>query len=101
MSSAPSNSESPDCTLNPSGSGRSDPLEPLTKPMTWRHGCLGAASPIAILLPFMLSLLAGPGGRVRVVCIRMLQRLGLREESFLIVPAVIIGMVTAAAAVGF
>src|SRR6186713_762244 len=49
----------------------------------------------------MLSLLAALGARLRVVCTRMLRRLGLREESFLIVPAVIIGIVTAAAAVGF
>jgi CIC family chloride channel protein len=54
-----------------------------------------------ILRGVMVSILSGLGGRTRVLSTRMLQRLGLREESFLIVPAILIGMITAAAAVGF
>ncbi|WP_428939586.1 chloride channel protein [Fontivita pretiosa] len=49
----------------------------------------------------MLVLLSGLGERLRVVCVRLLRRFGLREDSFLIVPAAIIGIVTAFAAVGF
>ncbi len=54
-----------------------------------------------ILPGFMFSILTGMGGRTRVLSTRVLERLGLREESFLIVPAILIGIVTAAAAVGF
>lgn len=54
-----------------------------------------------ILASLMVSILSGLGNRARVLCIRGLRRLGMREESFLIVPAVLIGIVTAAAAVGF
>jgi len=39
--------------------------------------------------------------RVRILSTRALSRFGFREDSFLIVVAVLIGMVTAAAAVGF
>jgi CIC family chloride channel protein len=46
-------------------------------------------------------MLSGFGERARVVSTRFLARLGLREESFLLVPAVLIGIIAAAAAVGF
>lgn len=49
----------------------------------------------------MLRLMTRLGERVRVLSTRLLRVLGLREESFLLVPAVLIGIVTAFAAVGF
>lgn len=49
----------------------------------------------------MWSVIRDAASRGRVLSIRLLQRLGLREESFLIVPAIIIGVVSAGAAVGF
>ncbi|HMB96739.1 MAG TPA: chloride channel protein, partial [Tepidisphaeraceae bacterium] len=49
----------------------------------------------------MLSTLTGLGARSRILSTRLLKRLGFTDESFLIVPAVLIGIVTAAAAVGF
>jgi CIC family chloride channel protein len=49
----------------------------------------------------MLSLLTGAGSRLRIISTRLLERFGFTDESFLIVPAVLIGMITAAAAVGF
>jgi CIC family chloride channel protein len=49
----------------------------------------------------MFSLFTGLGARSRVLATRLLQRLGLREESFLIVPAILVGIITAFAAVGF
>jgi CIC family chloride channel protein len=54
-----------------------------------------------MFLWLMYSILSGVGGRTRVLSTRVLERLGLREESFLLLPAVLIGLVTAAAAVGF
>lgn len=41
------------------------------------------------------------GGRFRILLTRLLARLGFREDSFLLLAAILIGMVTAAAAVGF
>jgi hypothetical protein len=49
----------------------------------------------------MWSILTGLGARLRVLVTRLLARLGMREDSFLIIPAVLIGVVTAFAAVGF
>lgn len=49
----------------------------------------------------MIAMLTRLGERTRVLCTKGLQRLGLREDSFFIVPAVLIGIITAAAAVGF
>jgi CIC family chloride channel protein len=49
----------------------------------------------------MWSILTGLGARVRVLLTRLLARLGMREDSFLILPAVLIGVITAFAAVGF
>jgi chloride channel protein, CIC family len=42
-----------------------------------------------------------PASRLRTSATRLLSRFGFREESFLMILAVLIGMVTAAAAVGF
>lgn len=49
----------------------------------------------------MFTALSSLGEQIRIVSSRMLQRLGLREDSFLIVPAILIGIITAMAAVGF
>jgi CIC family chloride channel protein len=49
----------------------------------------------------MWSIITGFGARARVLCTRFLARLGMREDSFLILPAVMIGVITAFAAVGF
>ena len=49
----------------------------------------------------MLQALSEPGSRLRVLAVRLLARLGLGESSFLLVLAVIVGAVTAVAAVGF
>jgi CIC family chloride channel protein len=49
----------------------------------------------------MLRSVGEPGFRVRVLMTRLLARLGLGESSFLLVLAVVIGFVSAAAAVGF
>ncbi|HEY1921385.1 MAG TPA: chloride channel protein [Tepidisphaeraceae bacterium] len=43
----------------------------------------------------------GPAARLRGIVTRALSRLGFREDSFLLILAVIVGAVTAAAAVGF
>jgi len=43
----------------------------------------------------------GSGARLRLLISRLLSRLGFREDSFLIILAVFVGVVTAAAAVGF
>jgi CIC family chloride channel protein len=45
--------------------------------------------------------LAAPGGRVRVLTTRLFARLGLGEDAFLLLLAVVIGAVTGVAAVGF
>ncbi len=42
-----------------------------------------------------------PAARFRAIVTRILSRFGFREDSFLLILAVIVGMVTAAAAVGF
>jgi chloride channel protein, CIC family len=42
-----------------------------------------------------------PAARLRVIVSRGLARLGFREDSFLLILAVVVGMITAAAAVGF
>ena len=42
-----------------------------------------------------------PAARLRGVVTRFLSRWGFKEDSFILVLAVIVGMVTAAAAVGF
>ena len=47
------------------------------------------------------TLLSDTGSRFRVLLTRLLTRLGLTEESFLLIPAVLIGIVAAAAAVAF
>jgi len=44
---------------------------------------------------------SAPGRRLRIVCSRWLGRLGFGEDSFLLVLAVFIGVITGAAAVGF
>jgi CIC family chloride channel protein len=49
----------------------------------------------------MLPALIGLATQFRIALSRLLLRLGLREDSFLLVVAVLIGLVTAAAAVGF
>jgi CIC family chloride channel protein len=49
----------------------------------------------------MFSTLTGLGARLRILSTRLLEHFGLKGESFLIVPAVMIGIITAAAAVGF
>lgn len=49
----------------------------------------------------MFSTVSGLGARSRVLLIRAMTRFGLREESFLLVPAVLIGIVTSVAAVSF
>jgi CIC family chloride channel protein len=53
------------------------------------------------MLRRMLSGLSAAGARTRILSIRALARIGLREESFLVIVAVIVGLVTAAAAVTF
>ena len=45
--------------------------------------------------------LSGAGARCRTLFTRLFARLGLREDSFLLILAVLIGIVTAGAAVGF
>lgn len=49
----------------------------------------------------MMDLLGTAASRVRVVGNRILQRLGMGEDSFQLVLAVLVGVITAAAAVGF
>lgn len=49
----------------------------------------------------MWSTVFGIGEQIRLFSTRILRRMGMREESFFIVPAVLIGVITAAAAVGF
>src|SRR6185503_20992634 len=49
----------------------------------------------------MFSRLSAAGARLRLITDRSLSRLGLGEDSFLLVIACLIGVVTAAAAVGF
>ena len=49
----------------------------------------------------MRTLLPEVGSRFRVLLTRLLHRMGLREESFLLIPAVLIGIVAAGAAVAF
>lgn len=49
----------------------------------------------------MLANIAALAARIRVLCNRALARLGLGEESFLLVLAVLVGIVAAGAAVGF
>src|SRR5208282_1827701 len=45
--------------------------------------------------------LSGPASRLRGLITRFLGRFGFRDDSFLLILAVVIGIVTAAAAVGF
>lgn len=45
--------------------------------------------------------LGAPGARVRVLTTRLLQRLGMGDEAFLLLLAVLIGAISGAAAVGF
>jgi CIC family chloride channel protein len=47
------------------------------------------------------QVLSAPGGRLRVLTTRFSTRLGLGDEAFLLLMAVIIGTITGAAAVGF
>src|SRR6185503_8131503 len=49
----------------------------------------------------MLARLSDAGARIRMITDRALARLGLGENGFLLVIAALIGVVTAAAAVGF
>lgn len=49
----------------------------------------------------MMDLLRDAAARVRVIFSRLLARIGGREDSFLLVLAVFVGVITAAAAVGF
>src|SRR5215813_5750308 len=49
----------------------------------------------------MLSELRSAPARVRLLSTRALSRLGFREDAFLIALAVVIGLITAAAAVAF
>jgi CIC family chloride channel protein len=53
------------------------------------------------MLRRMLSGLSAAGARTRILSIRALARIGLREESFLVIIAAIVGVVTGAAAVTF
>jgi chloride channel protein, CIC family len=54
-----------------------------------------------MLCHFMRINIGAPGGRVRVVSTKFLNRFGLGDDTFLLFLAVIIGAVTGAAAVGF
>jgi chloride channel protein, CIC family len=54
-----------------------------------------------MLCPFMAIHLSEPGGRIRILSTRLLRRLGLSDEAFLLVLAVVIGVVTGVAAVFF
>ncbi|HEX4054779.1 MAG TPA: chloride channel protein [Tepidisphaeraceae bacterium] len=45
--------------------------------------------------------MTGPAGRLRGAITQILSRMGFKEDSFLLVLAIIVGVVTAAAAVGF
>lgn len=54
-----------------------------------------------IVSPVMLSAILASGARLRLLITRLLTRLGFSETSFLILLALIIGIVAAAAAVGF
>ena len=49
----------------------------------------------------MIATLTSAAARLRVLCTRLLDRLGMGEDSFLIVLATIVGIITSAAAVGF
>jgi hypothetical protein len=49
----------------------------------------------------MIATLTSAAARLRVLCTRLLDRLGMGEDSFLIVLAIIVGIITSAAAVGF
>src|SRR4051812_31032637 len=49
----------------------------------------------------MATDVTGAGGRMRVVLGRVFARIGFREDSFLVGLAVLVGIFTAAAAVGF
>ena len=54
-----------------------------------------------LFLPPMRMDVTGPAARLREAITRILSRFGFQEDSFLLILAVIVGMVTAVAAVGF
>src|SRR5580692_7819001 len=54
-----------------------------------------------VFLPSMNLDITGPAARLRGITTRALSRFGFKDDSFLIILAVIVGAVTAAAAVGF